>query len=443
MRSQQQGHGQGHARARTGAWARARRLPRGRIAAALVTSVFAGSVLVAGGGAAHAQDAAAPRTVRSSAAPAATGAPAADAAPALAPGSAADAELPALPTAVDGGAWQSGHLQGMALDRRKGVMYFSFTDLLVKTDLGGRPLGSVRGFTGHLGDLDFNTTDGRVYGSLEYKAAKAFYIAVFDGDRITRMDMDAASSGVVTTVHLDEVVKDYTADMNGDGVFDGDTADTPDHRYGCSGIDGVAFGSSFDGRGGLKLTVAYGIYSNTARQDNDHQVLLQYDVRGWKKYERPLTEDDPHTSGPARPDGKYFVYTGNTTYGVQNLEYDAHSRSWLMAVYKGKKTAFPNYSLYVVDGTKRPVRGTVKGQQTPEQGLLLPLLPQGLHDPATGLRGWESAGQYGLVALDDGRYYVAEIGTVTSGGVTRQTGRALLHRWTGLTPNPFTRVTSS
>lgn len=135
--------------------------------------------------------------------------------------------LSPLPTAVDGGAWQSGHLQGMAIDRAKGHMYFSFTSLLVKTDLNGRPLGSVTGLTGHLGDLDFDARDGRIYGSLEYKAAKAFYIAVFDGDRITRMNMDAQSSGVVSTVHLQEVVKDYTADLNGDGVFDGDTATTP------------------------------------------------------------------------------------------------------------------------------------------------------------------------------------------------------------------------
>ncbi|MFF0446763.1 hypothetical protein ACFYT4_10160 [Streptomyces sp. NPDC004609] len=344
---------------------------------------------------------------------------------------------PALPPAVDGGAWQSGHLQGMALDRRKGHMYFSFTNLLVKTDLRGRPLGSVTGFTGHLGDLDVNKSDGRVYGSLEYKAAQAFYIAIFDGDRITRMNMDAQSTGVVSTVHLKEVVKDYTADMNGDGRFDGNTGNTPDHRYGCSGIDGVAFGPSFDRRGGTRLTVAYGVYSNTTRTDNDHQVLLQYDVRSWRAYEKPLVESAPHTSGPASPSGKFFAYTGNTTYGVQNLEYDARSGDWLMAVYKGRKTAFPNYSLFVVDGSKRARTGEVVGQREKEYGRLLTLLPRGQHHEGSGVYGYESAGQYGLISLDDGRHYVAEAGTVSSGGVTLQTGRAVLHRWTGATPNPF------
>ena len=89
-----------------------------------------------------------------------------------------------LPAVIDGGAWDAGHVQGMALDRKGGYMYFSFTNLLVKTDLAGNPVGSVTGFTGHLGDLDFNAKDGRVYGSLEYKEAQAFYIAIFDVDRI-------------------------------------------------------------------------------------------------------------------------------------------------------------------------------------------------------------------------------------------------------------------
>lgn len=358
---------------------------------------------------------------------------------------------PRLPATVDGGAWKSGHVQGMAVDRRKGFVYFSFTNLLVKTDLTGKPVGSVTGFTGHLGDLDFNTKDGRVYGSLEYKAAKAFYIAIFDGDRITEMDMDAETTGVVSTVHLKEVVDDYTADMDGNGVFDGDTAKTADHRYGCSGIDGVAFGPAFDDRRGdthgsssrtQLLTVAYGVYANTTRQDNDNQVLLQYDIRRWKKYERPLTESDPHTSGPGSPDGKYFSYTGNTTYGVQNLDYDAHSGNWLLAAYKGTKTQFPNYSLFVIDGSKHPVSGPISGQPTPERGRLLPLLRKGLHHPASGTYGWESAGQYGLVSLDDGRYYLAEAGTVVEDGVTKQTGKAVLNRWTGEVPTPFTPVTT-
>jgi hypothetical protein len=351
------------------------------------------------------------------------------------------ASKPEFPAEVYGGAWPSGHVQGIAVDEKKGFMYFSFTDLLVKTDLTGHPVGSVTGFTGHLGDLDFNAKDGRVYGSLEYKDAQAFYIAIFDVDRITSLGMDAETSKVVTAVYLKEVVADYSADMNGDGKFDGNIGDTPDHRYGCSGIDGVAFGPSFGRRHGKqKLTVAYGVYSNAGRQDNDHQVLLQYDITKWRALERPLTQADPHTSGPVRPDGKYFVHTGNTTYGVQNLEYDGHTGKWLMAAYKGVKPQFPNYSLFTVDGSERPTRGPVKGQPQPERGDLLALSPEGLHHPESGVRGWESGGQYGLASLDDGRFYVTQDGKIVEDGVTKQTAHSRLHRWTGQTPTPFERI---
>ncbi|MGW0485179.1 hypothetical protein [Nonomuraea sp. NPDC003214] len=348
------------------------------------------------------------------------------------------ADRPSFPAEVYGGAWQAGHVQGIAVDEKKGFMYFSFTNLLVKTDLTGKPVGSVTGFTGHLGDLDLNRQDGRVYGSLEYKDAKAFYIAIFDVDRITSLGMDAENSDVVKTVYLKEVVADYSADMNGDGVFDGNVADTPDHRYGCSGIDGVAFGPEFGKRHGKqKLTVAYGVYSNTTRADNDHQVLLQYDVNQWRKYERPLTQSAPHTAGPDAPAGKYFVRTGNTRYGVQNLEFDGHSGTWLMAAYKGAKPGFPNYSLFTVDASAKPVTGPVVGQPQPEQGAILPLAPKGLHDPQSGVRGWESGGQYGLASLDDGRFYVVKDGKIVEDGVTKQTAHAQLHRWTAQPPNPF------
>ncbi|MFG1956131.1 hypothetical protein [Nonomuraea sp. NPDC049028] len=346
-----------------------------------------------------------------------------------------------LPAEVNGGAWPSGHVQGIAIDQKKGFMYFSFTNLLVKTDLAGKPVGSVTGFTGHLGDLDFNSRDGRVYGSLEYKAAKSFYIAIFDVDRITSLDMNAETSDVVTAVYLKDVVDDYSADMNGDGVFDGDTAKTPDHRYGCSGIDGVAFGPAFGKRGGGdKLTVAYGIYANADRQDNDYQVILQYDIKQWRQYERPLTQTAPHTSGPDKSDDKYFVRTGNTTYGVQNLEYDGHTGNWFMAAYKGIKPQFPNYSFFMIDGAKPAVIKPIEGQPQPERGKTLSLVERGLHDPATGIWGWEFGGQYGLASLDDGRYYVAQQGTVVEDGVTKQTGLAQLHRWTGKAPAPFERV---
>jgi hypothetical protein len=362
-----------------------------------------------------------------------------------APAAAADrpADPSELPLHIHGGAWPTSHVQGVAVDAEDGYMYWSFTQMLVKTDLDGNVIGTVEGLTGHLGDLDLNPKDGRVYGSLEYKAQKAFYIAIFDVDKIDRVGMDAEADGVMTAVHLDEVVTDFTADMDGNGVFDGDTANTPDHRYGSSGIDGVAFGPAFGKTGGkLFLTVAYGVYSNTSRSDNDHQVLLQYDTTQWAKHEQPLSQEAPHRSGPEAYAGKYFVYTGNTTFGVQNLEHDPHSGDWMMAVYDGTKPEFPNYSFFVVDGGVAPRTGLIRGQATPETGELLSLRQDGLYHAPSGTFGYEFHGNYGIVALGDGYYYVVEGKRVEEDGVVKQDGDAYLYRWTGSTPAPFERITS-
>lgn len=347
-----------------------------------------------------------------------------------------------LPLSIDGGAWPTSHVQGIAVDTAGGFVYWSFTQTLVKTDLAGNVVGTVTGLTGHLGDLDLGK-DGRVYGSLEYKAQQAFYIAVFDVDTIDRVGMDAETDGVMTAVHLDEVVEDFTADLDGNGVFDGDTAATADHRYGSSGIDGVAFGPEFGKKGGKELlTVAYGVYSDTGRTDNDHQVLLQYDVSNWQRYEQPLSQAEPHRSGPADVDGKYFAYTGNTRYGVQNLEYDAATHHWLMGVYQGSKPQFPNYSLFVVDGEQEPTTGVVRGQQTPETGELLALADAGLFDRASGVRGYQFKADVGIASLGGGLFYVVRDGRVTEDGRTLSTADADLYRWTGATPAPFEQVTN-
>ncbi|GAA5121225.1 hypothetical protein JIN84_00420 [Luteolibacter yonseiensis] len=336
-----------------------------------------------------------------------------------------------LPAVIDAGAWPAGHVQGIAVDRRNGHIYLSFTRLLVKIDFKGNVIGTIGGFTGHLGDLDIDETNGRIYGSLEYKAENAFYIAIIDGGRIDRTDMKAQDSDIFQTVHLAEVVKDYSADMNADGRFDGDKADTPDHRHGCSGIDGVSFGPRFGRTGGKQyLTVAYGIYSNTARADNDDQILLQYDASDWlARHARPLDEAAPHRSGPEAADGKYFIHTGNTTYGVQNLEYDHTGQRWLMGVYAGKKTSFPNYTLFSVEAVALP-----SPVGTTDAGTFsLPLSPIGKQDAATGVRGWYQKADVGIAALGDGLFYLATDGKRDG----KQTATLTLQRWTGAADKPF------
>ena len=244
------------------------------------------------------------------------------------------------------------HVQGIAVDAKREYIYVSITTQLVKADMNGNIVGSVTGLAGHLGCIAYNYDDGKVYGSLEFKQDSigkgilanlgsdkklqdGFYMTVFDVDKIDRIGMDAEKDGVMTAVFLKEVYDDYSA---------------PGHRYGCSGIDGTTFAPAFGQTGGKNyLYVSYGVYSDTGRSDNDHQVILQYDVSDWGNYARPLNQEDMHRCGPASPKGKYFVFTGNTTYGIQNLEYDASLGAMIAAVYPGKKPEYPNYTLFFID----------------------------------------------------------------------------------------------
>ena len=321
------------------------------------------------------------------------------------------------PKTIKSGPFKTGHIQGIAVDTEKGYVYYSYTTILIKTDLQGNIIGSVTGLLGHLGDLDFNPQDGRVYGSLEYKndaigkgilkAEKssfkpnnAFYIAIFDVDRITREGMSAEKDGIMTTVHLSTVVEDYLDVVELDnGKWE--------HRLGCSGIDGVAFGPKFGKKGGKQLlTVTYGIYSDHKRSDNDYQVLLQYDVKKWKKYERPLSHENMHREGPAKPNGEYFAYTGNTNYGVQNIEYDEDLKVWWLAVYAGSKPQFPNYNLFAIDGTVKPTKSALKGVPYIDKANTLTLWDKGEQDSKTGIRGWRfGVGSTGIAYLGKGMYY--------------------------------------
>ena len=154
-----------------------------------------------------------------------------------------------LPLQLYCGAWEkpAGHLQGIAMDDEGRYMYYSFTDRLIKADMRtGEIVGSVTGLLAggiygggaHMGCLAYH--DGKVYGSLEYKAAEKFYVAVFDCAAITRMDMDYKTPGVMTTMYMDEVVRDYVCELSA-----GEHNNAPDsmgHRFGCSGIDGITFG---------------------------------------------------------------------------------------------------------------------------------------------------------------------------------------------------------
>ena len=351
-----------------------------------------------------------------------------------------------LPRKIESGPFKAGHIQGIAVDTEQKYMYYSYTTMLIKTDMQGNIVGSVTGLLGHLGDLDFNDADGRLYGSLEYKndaigqgilrmekserkLQTAFYIAIFDVDKITREGMDAEKDGIMTTVFLPTVLEDYLAEvLTAEGK--------QNHRLGCSGIDGVTFGPKFGKKGGKQyLTVGYGVYGDTDRSDNDYQVLLQYDVSKWAKYEKPLSQEEMHLQGPAKPAGQYFVKTGNTTYGVQNFDYDASSHSWMMAVYKGNKKHYPNYTFFAADGAARPVKQALDGVPYIKKAKVVALKAAGKQQG--DIRGWDwGVGSTGMCSLGDGYFYLSHNYKIEAG----QGSIIRLYRFTGNANNAFEAV---
>ncbi|MBQ9806494.1 MAG: hypothetical protein IJW49_08335 [Clostridia bacterium] len=323
-----------------------------------------------------------------------------------------------LPNRILSGNWREGHVQGIAVDTERGFVYYSFTTILLKTDLDGTPLGSVENLVGHLGCITFDAEKNAIYGSLELKhdaignsivhrTGKAlaeedsFYLVSFDLSKIDRMGMDAERDGVMRAVYLGDVVKDY---------METDEVSGKPHRYGCSGIDGTALGPVFGSEkdSPKKIMIAYGVYGDTERKDNDYQVILQYDRADIDRYALPLEQANPHHSGPETAEARYFFFTGNTHYGIQNLEYDPHSGNWFVAVYEGCKETYSNFPMFVIDGSVAPQSQSLWGRQG-ENGLVLTSAKLG----EMGLCGkvWGSRfpyGQTGMMSLGNGEFYFSQ-----------------------------------
>ena len=344
-----------------------------------------------------------------------------------------------LPTTIFSGYHGHCHCQGIALDRKGGYIYYSFTTKLIKSDLQGNVIGSVDGLIGHLGCIDFCERDGRVYGSLEYKndvigrgilkhlnlaeqtVRNAFYCVIFDVDKIDRMGMSAERDGIMRAVYLPEVVEDFEAQLTLGGA-------SLSHKYGCSGIDGIGWGPRWGNSDGgeEQLCICYGIYGDVTRGDNDDQVLLCFDAATWwDTLAAPLNQESMHTCG-ARSALKCFVPTGSTNWGVQNLEYDAYTRRWMLAVYRGGKPTFPNYDMFFIraDATPAPTVHRVYGEEI----LALPTDGEGIYFPY---------GSTGMVALGNGTYLFSQPGKHETRG---QYTTVALYRATGNPDAPYAPV---
>ena len=287
--------------------------------------------------------------------------------------------------ASEGGA---GHLQGICTDDEGNYLYASFTNMLVKVDMRtGKIAGTVTGLAAgsissgaHIGDICYY--DGKIYGSLEYKASERWYICVFDGDKITEMDMPYTTPGVMYGLYVPQVGDDFKNELTA-GEHN-NNADSMGHRYGTGGIDGITFGT-LPGRGydtdgdGVRdistgdkryMIVTYGPYGNAKRYDNENFVFLVFDPEDITADNlRPFTESlltqDYTENQKLFYKHKLFCYAGNQTYGVQQLEYDEDTGDlWMECYDRPSGTEFPNLSRYVIDGSVPLYMDTVEVGQS-------------------------------------------------------------------------------
>jgi len=233
--------------------------------------------------------------------------------------------------------------------------------------------------------------------------------------------MDSEDNEAFKIVCVREATKDYH--LSG---FD-DSGRQLDHFYGCSGIDGVAIAPRLGKRGGRDfLYVAYGIYGDKTRSDNDFQVLLRYNLKDLDKRAGKVRFGEFYSEGPSKPLDKYFVFTGNTNWGVQNMAYDRSLGKMFLFVYKGAKEQFTNYNAFTFDVSRKPLKKGLIG--VPYDNSRHPVIGS-WENPVSGV--FFKYGSTGVSPLGDGRFYFAESGRSEVSG--KQYCRARLYSWDGET----------
>lgn len=203
---------------------------------------------------------------------------------------------------------QNLHMQGFTSDGE--YMYWSFTDTVVKTTLEGTVKRCVPITGGHLGDIDYH--DGKLYASYmgnclpghAWNDWTSFKIYVFDAETLENTDR----------INLD--ICDYYKSLKG----------TPADTRGFQGIDGVAFGK-IPGTEEWRMFVACALDNG---EDYKNNILLRFTADGVYETEYPIS-------------------TGNTVFGIQNLDYDATTGEFWFSTYGGSEPYQPKETLYKTD----------------------------------------------------------------------------------------------
>lgn len=205
---------------------------------------------------------------------------------------------------------QNYHLQGFSCDDEKRYMYWSFTDSLVKTNIEGTMISQVHINNGHLGDVDYY--DGKIYASYLGNALpgkawddwSSFYLYVFDASDLRLIDK-------IRLVEC-EKYKEIAGQEN-------------DKRGFCA-VDGVAIGRDLES-GERKIYVACALVTD---ERYSNQIILQLNLDG--NYEK-----------------EFYINTGNTVYGIQNLDFDEETCHFWFTTYGSEKPFQSKNTLFKID----------------------------------------------------------------------------------------------
>ena len=203
---------------------------------------------------------------------------------------------------------QNWHMQGFTTDKENGYMYFSFTDSVVKVNMNSTMIAQVHVSGGHLGDIDYH--EGKLYASFlgQPGAGKvwddwsSFKIYVFNAD-------DLALEKIIPLPICDELKA-----LRG----------TPEDIYGFNAIDGMTFGPDADGN--MKMFAACATIEG---EKFSNQILLQLSLDG--EFEKLC-----------------LIPTGNTVFGIQNLDHDDETGEFWFSTYCPNQPYMPRETLYCV-----------------------------------------------------------------------------------------------
>ena len=201
---------------------------------------------------------------------------------------------------------QDWHMQGFTSDDKHEFMYWSFTNSLVKTRINGTVICQVHCYDhGHLGGLDYH--DGKIYVSFMADPSpytfwgdwSAFYVYVYDAFDLKLLDR----------IEIPEC-KQYKKDLMG----------------GFRGIDGIAFGKA-PGTDVTRMFVAVAVETGA---QYDRQYILQLDENN--KVEKI-----------------HSVKTGNTIFGIQNLDYEEDTGCFWITTYAKSQKDDPQDVLFCIN----------------------------------------------------------------------------------------------